>query len=57
MRKIDKLTHQRYELEMKLIELETKQKRMKLSKNAESELSIIREKLMELEERIRTITD
>ena len=50
MKKIDKLKHQRYVLSMKIIELETKQKRMKLSKNEISELEILKDKVMEMDQ-------
>jgi len=56
MKKIDKLKHQRYELSMKILDLEMKEKRKNLSKNEERELKILREKLEQLEERIIAIS-
>jgi hypothetical protein len=53
MKKTDKLRHQRYEIEMKILQLELKQKREKLSKNELSELGILRQKESELEQRIK----
>ncbi|MCK5838888.1 MAG: hypothetical protein KAG99_03520 [Bacteroidales bacterium] len=55
MKKIDKLKHQRYEISMKIIELETKMKRAKLSKNEEEELRIIKDKEEQLNQRIQEI--
>jgi uncharacterized protein YnzC (UPF0291/DUF896 family) len=52
MKKTDKLKHTRYILSMKIIELESKQKRMKLTKNEMSELEILREKVEELTRQI-----
>jgi hypothetical protein len=49
MKKIDKLKHQRYILSMKIIEIETKQRRMKLSKNEIAELEILKDKVMAMD--------
>ena len=53
MKKVDKLRHQRYGIEMKILQLEFKQKREKLSKNELSELEILRQKESELDQRIQ----
>jgi len=55
MKKVDKLRHERYVVSMKIIELESKEKRMKLTKNESSELTILQEKLEEMERRLREI--
>jgi hypothetical protein len=55
MKKIDKLKHERYVVSMKIIELETKQKRMKLTKNELAELTILNEKVREIEQRLHDI--
>lgn len=52
MKKVDKLRHQRYELEMKILQLEFKQKRQKLTKNELTELEILKQKEAELNQRI-----
>lgn len=52
MKKVDKLRHQRYEVEMKILQLEFKQKRQKLTKNEWSELEILKQKEAELNIRI-----
>lgn len=56
MKKIDKLKKQRYDISMKIIVLETKQERNKLSKNEEKELIILKNKEKELNNRIDSIT-
>ncbi|MBC8489436.1 MAG: hypothetical protein H8D45_25745 [Bacteroidetes bacterium] len=56
MKKIDKLKKQRYDISMKIIELETKQERSKLSKNEEKELIILKNKEKELNNRIDSQT-
>lgn len=56
MKKIDKLKKQRYNISMKIIELETKQERSKLSKNEEKELLILKNKEKELNNRIDSQT-
>ncbi len=56
MKKIDKLKHQRYEISMKIIDLETKEKRSKLTKNQEAEFKILKDKLEQLEARIAEIS-
>jgi|GEM_PF-2217621 len=55
MKKTDKLRHERYVISMKIIDLESKEKRMKLTKNESSELTILQEKLEEMERRLREI--
>jgi len=55
MKKVDKLRHERYVISMKIIDLESKEKRMKLTKNESSELTILQEKLEEMERRLREI--
>lgn len=55
MRKIDKLRKQRYEISMKIIDLEFKQKRSKLTKNEEAEYRILKEKENELNDRIEEL--
>lgn len=52
MKKTDKLKHTRYILSMKIIELESKQKRMKLTKNEIAELEILKDKVEELSRQI-----
>ncbi|MEZ5198770.1 MAG: hypothetical protein R2764_21050 [Bacteroidales bacterium] len=54
MKLIDKLKKQRYGISMKIIELEDKQSRKKLSKNEEKELEILRKKEDELNRKIDT---
>lgn len=56
MNQIDKIKKQRYETEMKIIALEDKQKRSKLSKNEEKELEFLKRKDIELNERIKSLT-
>jgi len=55
MRKVDKLKHQRYEISMKIIDLETKMSRSKLTKNEEYELKILKDKQDDLNKRIEEI--
>jgi len=56
MKKIDKLKKQRYNISIKIIELETKQVRSKLSKNEEKEIIILKDKEKELNNRIDSLT-
>ncbi|MCD4789876.1 MAG: hypothetical protein K8R37_07725 [Bacteroidales bacterium] len=56
MKKVDKLKKQRYDISMKIIALETKQERSKLSKNEEKELIILKNKEKELNNRIDSVT-
>lgn len=56
MKKVDKLKKQRYDISMKIIGLETKQERSKLSKNEEKELIILKNKEKELNNRIDSVT-
>lgn len=55
MKKIDKLKHEVYLISMKIISIESKQSRGKLSKNECSELTILKEKLEKLNKRIEDI--
>lgn len=57
MKKIDKLKKQRYDLSMKILELEFKEKRAKLNKNEQSELKILLEKFEDVEQRIKEINE
>jgi hypothetical protein len=52
MKLLDKLKRQRYEISMRIIELETKAGSGKLSRNEEQELTILRVKEAGLNERI-----
>jgi hypothetical protein len=56
MNQIDKIKKQRYETEMKILVLEDKQKRSKLSKNEEKELEFLRKKVIEFNDRIISLT-
>ncbi len=56
MNQIDKIKKQRYETEMKIIALEEKQKRSKLSKNEEKELEFLKRKEQELNLKIENLT-
>lgn len=56
MKIIDKLKKQRFDVSMKIIQLEDKLKRSKLSKNEEKELEIIKQKEKELDEKITSIS-
>jgi hypothetical protein len=56
MNQIDKIKKQRYETEMKIIALEDKQKKNKLSKNEEKELDFLRKKAIELNKKIESLT-
>jgi len=56
VKKIDKLKRQRYEIEMKILNLETKLKASKLSKNEEKELEILLNKAEELNSKIDSIS-
>jgi hypothetical protein len=55
MKKADKLKKQRFEIEMKIIDLESRQSGKGLSKNEEKELQILKNKALELTDRIETI--
>jgi hypothetical protein len=55
MKKADKLRHERYIISMKIIDLESREKRMKLTKNESSELAILREKVNQLDQRLSEI--
>lgn len=52
MKKVDKLKKQRFEISMKIIQIEDKRKRSKLSKNEEKELEILKNKEEELDTKI-----
>ncbi len=56
MKKIDKLKKQRYDISMKIIRVEEKQKRGKLSKNEEKELEILKHKEEELDTKIKSLS-
>ena len=56
MNQIDKIKKQRYETEMKIISLEDKLKRSKLSKNEEKELEFLKKKDIELNRKIESLT-
>ena len=56
MNQIDKIKKQRYETEMKIIALEDKRERSKLSKNEEKELEFLKRKDIELNEKIESLT-
>ena len=53
MKQIDKLKHQRYEISMKIIKLESVKK---LSKKEEAELQILKKKELSLDEKITHLT-
>ena len=52
MKKVDKLKKQRFEISMKIIQIEDKLKRSKLLKNEEKELEILKNKEEELDTKI-----
>jgi len=56
VKKIDKLKRQRYEIEMKILNLEAKLKASKLSKNEEKELEILTSKAEEINDRIDSLS-
>jgi hypothetical protein len=56
MNQIDKIKKQRYETEMKIIQMEDKKKRSKLSKNEEKELEFLKRKALDLNEKIESLT-
>jgi hypothetical protein len=56
VKKIDKLKKQRYDISMKIIRVEEKQKRGKLSKNEEKELEILKHKEEELDTKIKSLS-
>jgi len=55
VKKSDKLKRQRYEAEIKVIELEVLEKAGKLSRNQEMQLQILRKKIEDLNDRIGNI--
>ena len=55
VKKIDKLKRQRYEISMKIIELETKSRVGNLKKNEEKEFEILKLKESELTEKIENL--
>ncbi len=54
MKKIDKIKRQWYEISMKIIEIESKSSIKGLSKNEAKELSILKEKEIELSRKMNT---
>jgi len=56
MKQIDKIKRQRFETEMKIIELEERQKHHKLRKNEEKELEFLKKKTAEFDKRIDSPT-
>jgi hypothetical protein len=56
VKKIDKLKKQRYEISMKIIGIEDRTKRSKLSKNEAKELEILKQKEQELDSRIDSLS-
>jgi len=54
VKKVDKLKKQRFEISMKIIQIEDKLKRTKLSKNEEKELEILKQKEKELDTKINS---
>jgi len=56
VKKIDKLKRQRYEIEMNILNLETKQSSSKLTKNEEKELEILQNKAEELNIKIESFS-
>lgn len=56
MNQLDKIKKQRYETEMKIIALEDKLKKTKLSKNEEKELDFLRKKTVDLNKKIESST-
>ena len=57
MKKIDKLKRTRFELSMKIIELEDKKTKKGLSTKEESELKIIKAKEQSLDQKIQEISN
>jgi len=55
MKKPDKLKRQRYQVSMKIIELEDKAEKSKLTKNEEKELEILKNKEKDLDDRINNL--
>ena len=53
---VDKLKKQRFEISMKIIQIEDKQERSKLSKNEEKELKILKTKEEELDTKIESFS-
>lgn len=56
MKKIDKYKKQRFEISMKIIQFEDKQQKSKLSKNEEKELQILKNKEVELDNKIESLS-
>lgn len=56
VKKIDKLKKQRFEISMKIIQIEDKLKKSKLSKNEEKELEILKHKEEELDNKIESLS-
>jgi len=56
VKKVDKLKKQRFEISMKIIQLDDKLKRSKLSKNEEKELEILKYKEQELDNKISSLS-
>ena len=56
MKKTDKLKKQRYDISMKIINIEDKQKRGKLSRNEQKELEILKRKEEELDTKIKLLS-
>lgn len=55
MKQIDKIKRQRFETEMKILHLEEKSLRSKLSKNEEKELEFLKRKTEELNHKIDSL--
>lgn len=55
MKKVDKFKRQRFEIEMKIIDLEGRSEQKTLTKNEEKELQILKNKAAELTERINNV--
>ena len=56
MKKVDKLKKQRFEISMKIIQIEDKLQKSKLSKNEEKELEILKNKEEELDAKIESFS-
>ncbi len=56
MKKVDKLKKQRFEISMKIIQIEDKLQKSKLSKNEEKELQILKNKELELDNKIEALS-
>lgn len=55
MKQADKIKRQRFEAEMKIIELEERQKHHKLTKNEEKELEFLKKKTTEFDKKLETL--